>query len=222
MRSDDDLVQLYAPFGLRVAAGDVSLRVLRDTDLPAFAELISTPVFADETVPYAFDWLRQEPVARLRASLQFLWNARSSIVPSEWRLTMGVFEKERLVGVQDIKAHEFNLMRVVVTGSWLSLDAQGRGIGTLMRQMALVLAFDTLDAVRAESVAALENARSLAVARNCGYAIDGTTVLKNGPDRVEAQRVVVTPETFVRPAVPVEVDGMSLELLELLGVTCPE
>lgn len=216
---DDQLATLYAPFGFRVTAGDVSLRLLRDSDIPAFAELIASPVFSDETVPYVFDWLRQDPVARLRSSLQFLWSARASIGPNEWRLTMGVFEKERLVGVQDIKAHEFNLMRVVSTGSWLSLDAQGRGIGTLMRQMALVLVFDHLDAVRAESAAGRDNCRSLAVSRHCGYVLDGTVVLKNGEDRLEAQRVVVTPETFMRPATEVETEGMSLELLELLGVT---
>lgn len=108
-------------------------------------------------------------------------------------------------------------LRVVESGSYLRLDAQGRGIGTLMRQMMLALAFDHLGALRAESSAITSNTMSLAVSRHCGYQLDGTSVMLNGERRVELQRVVVTPATFIRPDVEVRVHGLSAELLQQLG-----
>lgn len=215
---DDDLADLYAPFGLRVTAQDITLRLFRDSDLPAYAELISSRLFADETAPHVFDWWARDPVVRLREGIQWLWRARSGITPKEWTLTLGVFDGDRLIGSQDVSAREFAKLRVVESGSYLRLDAQGRGIGTLMRQMMLVLAFDHLGAVRAESGAILGNDMSLAVSRHCGYQLDGTAITTNGETRVVLQRAVVTPETFIRPDIGVQVSGLTTEFLQQLGV----
>lgn len=214
---DDELADLYAPFGLRVTAGDITLRLFRDSDLSAYAELISSPLFADESAPHVFDWWARDPVVRLREGMQWLWRARAGIRLDEWTLTMGAFEGDQLVGAQDIAARDFAKLRVVDSGSYLRLDAQGRGIGTLMRQMMLVLAFDHLGALRAESGAVTGNDSSLAVSRRCGYELDGTAVTTNGDLRVELQRVVATPETFIRPDVDVKVAGLTTELSQQLG-----
>ncbi len=214
---DDDLANLYAPFGLVVTAGNITLRLFRDADLPAYAELISSPLFQDEKAPYVFGWWARDPVVRLREGLQWLWRARASITPESWTLTMGVFEGDRLVGAQDVAAREFGKLRVVESGSYVRLDAQGRGIGTLMRQMMLVLAFDHLGAMRAESGAITGNDMSLAVSRHCGYQLDGTEITMNGDLRVELQRVAVTPDTFIRPDIDVTVRGLTAELREQLG-----
>ncbi len=218
---DDELADLYAPFGLRITAGGITLRLFRDTDLPAYAELISARLFSDETAPHVFDWWAKDPEVRLRNCQQFLWKARSAITPENWSLTMGVFEGEALIGSQDVGAKAFEKLKVVDSGSYLRLDAQGRGLGTLMRQMMLVFAFDHLGAVRAESGAIVGNERSLAVSRRCGYQLDGTAVVLNGENRVELLRVMVTPETFIRPDVDVRVDGLTPALLEQLGASVP-
>ena len=157
----------------------------------------------------------------LRNSQQFLWQARSAITPENWSLTMAVFEGEALIGSQDVSAKDFGKLHVVDSGSYLRLDAQGRGLGTLMRQMMLVLAFDHLGAVRAESGAIVGNERSLAVSRRCGYQLDGTAVVLNGENRVELLRVMVTPEAFIRPDVEVRVDGLTPALLQQLGAFAP-
>ena len=214
---DDDLSRLYPPFGLVVTAGDITLRLLRDSDLPAYADLITSPLFEDENVNFVFNWLTEDPAVQLRNSQQFLWSSRAGIGPDGWRLTLGVFESGRLIGSQDLSAQNFNTLRVVRSGSYLQLAAQGRGIGTLMRRMALTLAFDHLGAVRAESAAIFGNDRSFAVSRHCGYALDGTSVTSNGEDRVELQRFVVTPETFIRSDGDVRVEGLTPALMELLG-----
>lgn len=217
LMSDDDLARLYPPFGLLVTAGDISLRLFRDSDLPAYADLITSPLFQDENANFVFNWLSADPAVQLRQSQQFLWTARAGIGPQAWKLTMGVFDAGRLIGSQDMSAHDFNTLRVVTSGSYLRLDAQGQGIGTLMRQLALVLVFDHLGAVRAESSAIIGNDRSLAVSRHCGYELDGTDVTLNGENRVEMQRVVVTPDTFIRPDVDVRVEALTPALLEQLG-----
>lgn len=213
----DVLAELYAPFGLRIRAGNLTLRVFRDSDLPAYADLINSRLFSDEQAPHVFAWWARDPADKLLDSLQFQWSQRAGIKPSAWTLPLAVFEGDRLVGSQDIGAKDFATLGVVNSGSYLRLDAQGRGIGTLMRQMVLVLAFDHLGAIRAESGAVLGNESSMAVSRHCGYAPDGIEVTANGDRRVELQRVAVTPETFVRPAVDVVVEGLTPELRRQLG-----
>ncbi|MGV8847276.1 GNAT family N-acetyltransferase [Tessaracoccus sp.] len=215
--TDDALAGLFAPFGLRITAGDITLRLFRDSDLPAYAELVSSRLFADESAPHVFDWWTKDAAVRLRNGLQFLWTARAGIEPESWTLTMGVFEGDRLIGSQDMGAKDFARLRVVDSGSYLRLDAQGRGVGTLMRQMMLVFAFDHLGAVRAESGAIVGNETSLAVSRHCGYRLDGTAVVLNGESRVELQRVAATPHTFIRPDRDVQVHGLTPQLREQLG-----
>ncbi|MEZ5085089.1 MAG: GNAT family protein [Tessaracoccus sp.] len=214
----DQLAELYPPLGLRVSAGDLTLRLFRDSDVAAYSELISSRLFADEDAPHVFAWWDRDPEVRLREGLQFLWSGRANIKPEAWQLQFGVFEGDRLIGSQDLGATNFAKLRVVSSGSYLRLDAQGRGLGTLMRQMILVLAFDYLGAMRAESSAILGNAASLAVARHCGYELDGREIATNGERRVERQRVAVTPETFIRPSVKVAVEGLTPALRQQLAV----
>lgn len=213
----DLLAELYAPLGLVIRAGGLTLRMFRDTDLPAYADLINSPLFEDETAPHVFAWWARDPADKLLDSLQFQWSARASIKPSKWTLMLGVFEGDRLVGSQDIAATDFAKLRVVNSGSYLRRDAHGRGLGTLMRQMMLTFAFDHLGATRAESGAVVGNDASLAVSRKAGYQLDGVEVTTNGDARVEIQRVAVTPETFIRPEVEVFVEGLTPEFRRMLG-----
>lgn len=214
---DDELAALYPPFGLRVSAGDITLRTFRDSDLPAYAELVSSQIFADADAPHVFAWTQKDPAQRRLDSIQYLWNLRATVRPEEWQLPLAVFEGDRLVGSQDVEAKNFQKLGVVSSGSYLRLEAQGRGIGTRMRQMMLVLAFDHLGAVRAESAAIVGNESSLAVSRHCGYVLDGIEVSLNGDKRVEQQRIAVTPETVVRPDLEVTVAGLTPELRTMLG-----
>jgi RimJ/RimL family protein N-acetyltransferase len=88
-----------------------------------------------------------------------------------------------------------------------------------MRRTVLALAFDHLGARRAESSAEVSNAASFAVSRSCGYQPNGDAVAMDmdGVVRTE-QRFVVTPETFVRRDVQIEVTGLTPELRVQLGV----
>ncbi|MFC0672543.1 GNAT family N-acetyltransferase [Brachybacterium hainanense] len=215
------LAPLFPPFGLTLRAGDLTLRLLRDEDLPEYAELLTRPIFPDEDADHVFPWYLGDPEARVRNALMFQWTKRAEVAPERWNLTLGIWAQGGLIGSQDVNATDFPRRRVVSSGSWLTLDAHGRGYGKLMRQMILVLAFDHLGALRAESAAVLGNAPSFGVSRACGYEADGTEVVIERDRRLVHQRFSVTPQTVVRPAVPVEVEGLSPELRAMLGAPEP-
>ncbi len=211
------LGELFPPLGLVVRAGDLTLRPLADADLPEYAALIRRPIFEDMQSPQVFPWYRAEPEQRVSNALTFQWRLRSEIGPDAWTLPMGVWTQGRLIGCQDMSATRFAERRVVSSGSWLTLDVHGKGYGKLMRQAVLTLAFDHLGALRAESLAAVGNAPSFAVSRGCGYVDNGTKITTLPGPPVEEQRFLVTPETFRRPEVPVEVEGLTPALREMLG-----
>ena len=217
MTERSDLALLHPPFGLTLRAGDLTLRTLRDADLPEYAELLRRPIFEDESAPYVFGWYRIEPEQRVRNALSFQWQLRSAVGPEKWTLPFGIWAQGRLIGCQDVSAERFAERRTVSSGSWLTLEAHGRGYGTLMRQAMLVLAFDHLGAERAESSAVIGNDASFGVSRACGYLDNGTEMSTlPGPVTLE-QRFLVTPETFRRPSVSVEVGGLTEQLRAMLG-----
>lgn len=212
-----DLAALHPPLGLLITAGTLEMRLLRDDDLPAYAELLRRPIFADPTADSVFPWYRREEDERVRGALGYQWAQRAAIAPESWSLPFGAFVDGELVGSQEVSATQFAQRRVVGSGSWLALEVQGRGLGRLMRQAMLVMAFDHLGAVRAESAAVLGNHASAAVSHRCGYVDDGTTISVEGDRTVTMQRFLVTPETVVRPDVSVEVTGLTDDLRAMLG-----
>lgn len=211
------LSALYPSLGLVVRAGDLTLRPLADEDLPEYAALIRRPIFEDPASPQVFPWYRAEPETRVREALRFQWTLRSEISPERWTLAFGVWAGGRLIGAQDVSAQRFAERRTVTSGSWLTLDAHGNGYGRLMRQAMLVLAFDHLGALRAESAAVIGNAPSYGVSRACGYIDNGTEISTIPGSSEEQQRFLVTPELLRRPDVPVEVEGLTPALREMLG-----
>jgi len=217
MSTFPDLAELYPPLGLVLRAGDLTLRPLADADLPEYAALIRRPIFEDPDSPQVFPWYRAEPETRVREALRFQWRLRSGISPAQWTLSFGVWAGGRLIGAQDVVAERFSERRTVSSGSWLTLDAHGNGYGKLMRQAMLVLAFDHLGAQRAESAAVVGNAASYGVSRACGYVENGTQISTLPGMRGEEQRFLITPEQLRRPEVPVEVEGLTATLREMLG-----
>lgn len=212
-----DLATLFPPFGLVLRAGPLTLRLLADADLAEYAALLRRPIFEDPQSPAVFGWYRAEPEVRVREALRFQWRLRSEVSPEGWSLPLGIWTEGRLIGCQDVAAERFAERRTVTSGSWLTLDAHGRGFGTLMRQAMLVLAFDHLGAERAESAAETGNHASVAVSRACGYVDNGVQMSTEPGPAVLQQRFLVTPQQFRRPTVPVEVEGVTDELRALLG-----
>lgn len=211
------LPALFPPHGLVIRAGALTLRVLTDQDLPEYAELIRRPIFDDPEAEHVFPWYVAEPERRVREALRFQWRLRADFSPGSWTLSFGIWAEGRLIGCQDASADNFAQRKVIDSGSWLTRDQQRRGYGTLMRQAMLVFAFDHLGAARAESAAVLSNTASFAVSRACGYIHNGTEVSTMPGAPLLQQRFLVTRDTLRRPSGPVEVDGLSEQLREMLG-----
>lgn len=211
------LEEIFPPYGLRITCRNVELRVLRDEDFPELVELVQNGISVSGLpMPFPRAW-HEEPYAPgtpdgfPATSLSWWWTQRSTFAPDRWNLALTVRCDGELVGVQDVMAQDFPLTHWVTTGSWLGRAHQGRGLGTLMRQMAVGFAFDELDALTCESAYVVSNHASAAVSRKTGYVdngrVHGVQHTREGTVGMEEQRVVVTPETYVRPGEPVTYEG---------------
>jgi RimJ/RimL family protein N-acetyltransferase len=114
----------------------------------------------------------------------------------------------RVIGTQSVGAKDFAVVREVETGSWLGRRYQGQGLGTEMRAAVLMFAFDHLGATAARSGAFADNKASHGVSRKLGYVEDGTTVYARRGKPATNVRLVVRPDTFVRPDWKLEVTGL--------------
>lgn len=224
------LEEVFPPFALRIGCGPISLSVLRDEDLPELVELVRGGVVApDLPMPFLTAWHEVpfapgSPDGFPTSSLAWWWTQRATFAPEEWRLALTVRREGRLVGMQDVHARHFAETRRVMTGSWLGLSHQGKGIGTMMRRLVVGFAFDELGADRCESGYVRGNRASAAVSRKVGYVDDGLRPIvqhtRHGTVSADEQRVAVTRATFVRPTEPVTTEG-AVVLRRFLGITLP-
>ncbi len=201
-----ELVDIFPAFGIRIHCGPVTLRAMRESDAPRVADLAGAGIHAPGSRPFLRPWNLEEN--QPLTSLQFYYRAWASLTPESWTLLFAVERDGVLVGAQDMTAESFPVLRTAETGSWLALDHQGHGTGTLMRQAILAFAFDHLDAAQMTSGAWVDNPSSRRVSEKCGYALNGYDLKDREGKAVRSDRFVVTPQTFTRPPYEVVVTGV--------------
>jgi RimJ/RimL family protein N-acetyltransferase len=203
------LRDLWPIYALRLTAGDLELRYPTEAELPAFAGIIEQGIHPPDEMPFGIAWTDQPSPARERSSYQFWMSTRAGWRPDDWILTLGVWVDGKPAGFQDLVAQEFATYRTVRTGSWLGRAFQGRGVGRLMRQAALTLAFDHLGAELAETEAFLDNPASNRVSLAIGYEPNGFGQLApRGVPRL-TQRFRLTRDGWrSRPRPEVMVEGL--------------
>lgn len=152
-----------------------------------------------------------------RGVLQYHWGQRAAMTPDDWRLNFLVRHEGRVVGTQSLHGERFGVVREVVTGSWLTLAAQGRGFGTEMRAAVLLFAFDHLGARFAGSGAFTDNVASCRVSEGLGYVDDGVAHHERRGEAATVRRLRVDPDLLRRPGWTLTVDGLA-PCLSLLGV----
>ena len=215
---------LWPLYDLRItttdaAIGRLELRLPTEAELPDFVALASLGVHPPDEMPFSIPWTDMPTPARERSSYQFYMSTRGGWTVDDWILTLGVWVDGTPAGFQDLRAHEFPKYRTVGSGSWLGREFQGRGIGKLMRQAALALAFDHLGAEAAETEAFLDNPASGRVSLDVGYEANGIgRLLQRGVAR-DAQRFRMTLAGWrarTRPQFVVEGLESSLELFGIL------
>ncbi|MEO5705145.1 MAG: GNAT family protein [Candidatus Limnocylindrales bacterium] len=212
------LLDLWPLYGLRLRTGDLELRYPTEAELPAFVDLIDAGIHPPGEMPFGIAWTELPNTQRNLASYQWWMGSRGRWSIDDWTLTLGVWEHGRAVGFQDLRGPQFPTFRTVATGSWLGAAFQRRGIGKLMRQAVLALAFDHLGARIAETEAFLDNPASNRVSLAVGYEPNGFGELApNGMPR-ETQKFRLTLEGWrARPRPRVTVDGVE-SCLEMFGI----
>ena len=195
---------------LRVRTPRLELRLPSAHDLEALADLAADGVHDPDVQPFAVAWTDVSPHERALATLRYHWRCWGAWQPDDWTLNLVTVLDGTVVGTQGVSGRRFGVLREVVTGSWLGLAHQGRGIGTEMRAAVLHLAFEGLDARYALSGAHEDNAASLAVSRKLGYADDGIELHEVRGKPVVTRRVRLDrPSWQAHRTVPVEIDGLA-------------
>lgn len=202
-----DLARYWPPFGLTLATPRLTLRPIRDEDIPAAVQAALGGIHEPGRSPFSTPWT-EFPAEELGPNMaQWYWRCRGTMSPQDWTLLLGIWQDGNFIGCQDVGAKDFATRKTVSTGSWLTRDVQGRGLGKEMRAAVALYAFDWLGAEVAESEAAAWNQQSLGVSRSLGYELNGTTRANWGGQLRDVQKVRLTPATFKRPDWTLDVQG---------------
>ena len=211
-----ELEDIWPLFGLEIMTPRLVLRPVRDADLPGLAQAALDGVHEPERTPFSVPWTDADPRDLPRNLAAFQWSLRNRVAPHHWTVAFAVHFEGRVVGSQDLSAHDFASRRTVGTGSWLTQSVHGRGLGTEMRAALLMFAFDVLEAEWAESGAASWNEASLTVSKKLGYELNGVTrVSPRTGEPVDEQRVRLEKSSFVRPEWSIAVRGAEPALAQL-------
>jgi RimJ/RimL family protein N-acetyltransferase len=201
---------LWPLYDLRLRTGELELRLPTEAELADFSAIVAAGIHPPDDMPFGIAWTDQPSPARERMSYQFWMGTRANWTPEEWVLTLGVWVAGEPAGFQDLVGRQFATLRTVRTGSWLGRPFQGRGVGTLMRQAVLALAFDHLGAEVAESEAFIDNPASNRVSLAVGYEPNGFGRLAPRGVPRQTQRFRLTVDGWrARPRPEVEVEGLA-------------
>jgi len=215
------LEELWPPFGLSITCGPLSLRAMRDTDLPELVAAAEEGIHADDLRPFPRAWAGKPAIELGRDLASRYWKHRATLPSDEWALPLVARLEDRVVGVQGAEAVRYPVLRTPDTFSWLTRSVQGRGIGTLMRQAICALFFDELDAHAITSGAYADNPASAAVSRKVGHVANGSKLELRDDDAAQHHKFILTRERFVRPHDPVVIEGAAA-LRAFIGVPRPE
>lgn len=165
----------YAPLHLRVTTPKIELVGATDDLLERLEPIVRAGKALAEPAPYddPMSLYEKDPEIRVQKWLQSAWRGRGIVTNDFWRLNLIVMLDNKPVGMQDVIGDHFHTYGTVATFSWLSSDERKRGIGVEMRQAALHLAFDGLDATEVTSEAFIDNLGSNGVSHRLGYQENG-------------------------------------------------
>lgn len=205
---------------LRLRTPRLDLRLGDAAEVRELGELAKQGIHPPAEMPFAVAW--SDRIGEPGFDAEFLAyheEGRSSWSPDSWRLDLLVWQGDHIVGSQALTAESFATERVIATGSWLGLAAQGRGLGTEMRSAALELAFRGLGAVAATSGWLEGNRASARVSEKLGYREVGLSELSPRGVRVVHHDLLLERKDWVAP-VPVEISGLEAALA-LFGAAQP-
>ncbi|QGN33101.1 GNAT family N-acetyltransferase [Microlunatus sp. Gsoil 973] len=199
--------EIWPPYAVTITSGELSMRVVRDDDLPELVDLVLSGIHDPDRMPFSFPWTDVDPAELPANFVRYHWQVRSQLSPARFSLEFAVRQAGEMVGIQGFSAQDFAVTRTGETGSWLARRFHGRGIGTRMRRAICAFLFDELGATEITSGAFTDNPASKAVSRKVGYRPNGTQRLARRGTVGVIERLVLAPEDFVRGDEPVQVTG---------------
>ena len=204
-------------FALRIRSERLVLRLPTDDELLALIDVARDRIHPPDQMPFGVAWSVRPSPDFERGFVQHHWLMRATWTPEDWNLNLMAELDGEPVGSQSVHGTGFAVMRTVRTGSWLTRDWQGRGLGKEMREAVLAFAFNGLGARVATSEAFLDNAASNGVSRSVGYEADGRGALAPQGVSREIQRFRMTADAWhSRPRPPIQIEGLDA-CLEMFG-----
>ena len=204
----DPLVRVWPLFGLVLTTPRLVLTPVRDEHLPELIDAVLAGIHDPAEMPFSVPWTDAPREVLITETAKHQWRIRAGVSTDAWTINFAVLHGGRVIGVQDLTAHSFPLLRRVGSGSWLTRSVHGQGLGTEMRAAVLQFAFDHLGATSAVSEAAAWNGASLGVSTRLGYAPNGTSLVEARRGEVDVQQnLLLAREDFVRPDWVAEVQG---------------
>ncbi|WP_434993881.1 GNAT family N-acetyltransferase [Arthrobacter sp. Ld5] len=205
----DSLVRVWPLFGLVLTTPRLVLTPVRDEHLPALIDAVLAGIHDPAEMPFSVPWTDAPREVLIRETAKHQWRIRAGVSADSWTINFAVLHEGRVIGVQDLTARSFALLRRVGSGSWLTRSVHGRGFGTEMRAAVLQFAFDHLGATSAVSEAAAWNGASLGVSTRLGYAPNGTALVEVRRGEVDVQQILLLArEDFARPDWVVDAQGV--------------
>lgn len=210
-------------FGLTVTTPRLQLRYATDDDLQELAGFRDGRVVSPGEEPFDGDssFYGSGPAAGWKA-ISGEWGARARTSPDWWHLSFAAIVDGDIIGQQNITGVDFAKVRTVNSFSFIAKAYRRRGLGTEMRRAVLHLAFDGLQALRAESDAFADNHGSIGVSRALGYQDNGTMLAPRPSGASLMLRFLLTRELWVATrSDDVGIEGLS-RALPLLGLADPD
>jgi RimJ/RimL family protein N-acetyltransferase len=212
------LMDHYAAYRIRLRTPRLELRLPDLNDLARLADVAADGVHDPGWMPFAVPWTDAPPAVRGRSVITYNMTAIAAATPDNWHLPFCVLADDVPVGLQDVGASDFGVLREVHSGSWLGQRFQGTGIGTEMRAAVLHLAFEGLGAQYATSAAHVDNAASNAISTKLGYVPDGfDRIVARGEAVVHGRYRLDRDAWLAHRTVPVTIDGLTDACLADLG-----
>jgi RimJ/RimL family protein N-acetyltransferase len=207
--------------GLALRIGAMTLRPVTEADLDLLGDLLPPGLELNPHTPHPFG--SPEPVARGTAIRQEHWLRLGRWTPDSWTLDFLVDLDEQVIGIQELEAADFRVLRTVETASWLLPEVRGHGHGKDMRAAVLALAFGGLDAEVALTEAWSDNEASLGVSRSLGYQANGSVRHVREGKAAEMPRYRMDrPDWFAVSRPHVEISGLEACLPWFVASVAPE
>ena len=208
-RPASTLASVWPLFALRIRSERLVLRLPTDDEILALIDVARDGIHPPDEMPFGVAWSVLPSPDFERGFVQHHWLMRATWTPDDWNLNLMTELDGRPIGTQSVHGTSFAVLRTVRTGSWITRDWQGSGLGKEMREAVLAFAFDGLGARVATSEAFLDNAASNGVSRSIGYEDNGRGALAPQGVSRETQRFRLTEEGWrSKPRSPIEIDGL--------------